>query len=104
MNDPISSGWAAATRAAQALGGIDEPSRAIVPPIHVATTYIRDPDNQYRSGNIYARPDNPTIREAEAIIASLEGAAAPARPGVRSAAQFEDRGHAGIDDPRCRYG
>lgn len=76
MNDPISSGWAAATRAAQALGAIDEPSRAIIPPIHVATTYIRDPDNQYSSGNIYARPDNPTIREAEAIIASLEGGAA----------------------------
>jgi siroheme synthase len=39
-----------------------------------------------------------------ALQSSLEGAAAPARPGVRSAAQFEDRGHAGIDDPRCRHG
>ena len=48
----------------------------MVPPIHVATTYIRDPDNQYRSGNIYGRPDNPTVREAEALIAALEGATA----------------------------
>jgi cystathionine gamma-synthase len=62
--------------ATQALGRIDEPSRALVLPIHVATTYIRDPDNQYRSGNIYGRPDNETVREAEEIIAALELAAA----------------------------
>jgi cystathionine gamma-synthase len=68
--------WTARTRLAQALGVIDEKSRAIVPPIHVASTFIRDPDNQYRSGNVYGRPDNETVREAEAIIASLEGASA----------------------------
>ena len=67
--------WSRRTLAAQALGHIDEASRAVVPPIHVTSTYIRDPDNQYRSGNIYARADNPTIREAEAVIATLEGAA-----------------------------
>lgn len=48
----------------------------MVQPIHVATTFIRDPDNQYRSGNIYGRPDNATVREAEAIVAMLEGAEA----------------------------
>ncbi len=68
--------WTRRTLAAQALGRIDEPSRAVVPPIHVATTFIRDPDNQYRSGNIYGRPDNVTAREAEALIGTLEGAAA----------------------------
>ena len=68
--------WTRRTLAAQALGRIDEPSRAVVTPIHIATTYIRDPDNQYRSGNIYGRPDNPTVREAEALIAALEGARA----------------------------
>ncbi len=62
--------------AVQALGRIDEPSRALVPPIHLSTTYIRDPDNQYRSGNCYGRPDNPSVREAEAIIAMLEAAPA----------------------------
>ena len=47
-----------------------------MPPIHIATTYIRDPDNEYRTGFIYGRPDNATIREAEAVIAMLEGAEA----------------------------
>lgn len=68
--------WTERTRLAQALGAIDEKSRAIVPPIHIASTFIRDPDNQYRSGNIYGRPDNETVREAEAIIAAIEGAKA----------------------------
>ena len=68
--------WSRRTLVAQALGHIDEPTRAVVPPIHIATTYIRDPDNEYRSGNIYGRPDNGTIREAEAVIAALEGAEA----------------------------
>src|SRR5208282_4918639 len=64
------------TLAAQALGRIDERTRAIVPPIHLATTFKRDPDNLYRSGNVYGRPDNETVREAEAVIGALEGAAA----------------------------
>ena len=34
------------TIVAQALGAIEPTTKAIVPPIHVATTYIRDPDNQ----------------------------------------------------------
>ena len=68
--------WTRRTLAAQALGRIDEPTRAVTPPIHVTTTFIRDPDNQYRSGHVYGRPDNETVREAEAVIAALEGAAA----------------------------
>ena len=64
------------TLAAQALGTIDERTRAIVPPIHLATTFERDPDNLYRSGNSYGRPDNETVRQAEAVIGALEGAAA----------------------------
>ena len=62
------------TLAAQALGTIDERTRAIVPPIHLATTFERDPDNLYRSGYSYGRPDNETVREAEALIGALEGA------------------------------
>jgi cystathionine gamma-synthase len=62
------------TLATQAMGKIDAATMGIVPPIHVTTTFIRDDDNQYRTGNIYGRPDNVTIREAEAIIAMLEGA------------------------------
>jgi cystathionine gamma-synthase len=68
--------WTRRTLAAQALGQIDELTRAVVPPIHVTTTFIRDADNQYRSGNVYGRPDNETVRQAEAVIAALEGAEA----------------------------
>ena len=66
----------ARTLAAQALGRIDERTRAVVAPIHLATTFERDPDNLYRSGNVYGRPDNESVREAEAVIGALEGAAA----------------------------
>lgn len=59
--------------AAQALGWIDEATRAITPPIHVSSTYLRDPDNQYRSGRVYARADNPAFDQAEAVINTLEG-------------------------------
>ena len=61
--------------AAQALGWIDEATRAITPPIHVSSTYLRDPDNGYRSGRIYARADNPAFDQAEAVIARLENGA-----------------------------
>ena len=60
------------TVAAQGLGWIDEATRAITPPIHVSSTYLRDTDNQYRSGRIYARADNPAFDQAEAVIAALE--------------------------------
>ena len=58
--------------AAQALGWIDDKTRAVTPPIHVSTTYLRDTDNQYRSGRVYARADNPAFDQAEAVIAQLE--------------------------------
>ena len=72
----MSGGWSGRTLAAQALGRIDEATRALVPPIHVSSTFIRDPDNLYRAGDVYGRPDNATVREAEAVIGALEGAEA----------------------------
>jgi cystathionine gamma-synthase len=68
--------WSKRSLAVQALGKIDPQTRAVVPPIHLSTTYIRDPDNGYSSGFSYGRPDNQTVREAEEIIAMLENAAA----------------------------
>lgn len=65
----------AASLAAQAMGWIDPVTKAIVPPIHMASTYVRDEDNQYRSGRIYARADNPTFDQAETTLAALEGGA-----------------------------
>src|SRR5262245_47274237 len=62
--------------AAQALGWIDETTRAVVPPIHLSTTYLRDPDNQYRSGRIYSRADSPNYNQPEELLARLENGAA----------------------------
>ena len=62
------------TIAAQALGAIEPQTRGVALPVHVSTTYIRDPDNQYRTGYSYGRPDNATVRQTEAVIAALEGA------------------------------
>jgi cystathionine gamma-synthase len=64
--------WTARTLAAQALGAIEPQTKAIVPPVHVATTFLRDADNQYRSGFSYGRPDNATVQQAEAVLAALE--------------------------------
>src|SRR5882757_10937755 len=72
MSEP--SRWNPRTLAAQALGTIEPLTHAVVPPLHVATTFIRDPDNEYRSGYAYGRPDNATVRQTEAVIAALEGA------------------------------
>src|SRR5262245_66417901 len=60
------------TLVAQALGAVEPTTQAVVLPLHVATTFIRDPDNQYRSGYAYGRPDNATVRHTEAVIAALE--------------------------------
>ncbi len=59
--------------AAQALGWVDEHTRAITPPLHVSSTYLRDADNQYRSGRVYARADNPAFDQPEAVLNALEG-------------------------------
>jgi cystathionine gamma-synthase len=64
-----------ATLAAQALGDIDAATGALVPPLHTATTYQRDPDNQYRRGRSYGRADNPTIDHAQALLNALDGGA-----------------------------
>lgn len=60
------------------MGKTDTQTGGVVPPIHVATTYLRDPDNNYSAGFVYGRPDNATVREAEAVLAMLEEAPAGA--------------------------
>jgi cystathionine gamma-synthase len=65
--------FAAASLAAQAMGWIDPVTKAVVPPIHMASTYQRDEDNGFRSGRVYARADNPTFDQVEATLAALEG-------------------------------
>ncbi|MBL8590905.1 MAG: aminotransferase class I/II-fold pyridoxal phosphate-dependent enzyme [Methylobacteriaceae bacterium] len=73
--DHTSPRWSVRSQLAQAMGRIDAATRAVTAPLHLSTTYVRDPDNQYRSSFVYGRPDNATVREAEEVIAMLEGAA-----------------------------
>jgi len=61
-----------ATLVAQALGWIDETTKALIPPVHVTTTFIRDPDNEYRTGYSYGRPENPGFAQPEALLTALE--------------------------------
>ena len=65
-----------ATLAAQGLGWIDETTGAVVMPVHTATTFLRDPDNQYRRGRSYGRADNPSYDQPQALLTALEGGAA----------------------------
>src|SRR5437588_4430553 len=65
-----------ATLVAQALGWIDQQTGAVVLPVNTATTFLRDPDNQYRRGRGYGRADNATYDQPEALITALEGGAA----------------------------
>ena len=70
--------WTKRTLAAQAMGKVDPQTKAIIAPIHVSTTYIRDEDNNYSSGFVYGRPNNETVHEAQAVLAMLEEASAGA--------------------------
>ena len=62
----------AQTLAAQALGGRDPSTAAIVPPVVPSATYERAPDGSYPGGHSYTRDENPTYDPAEALLARLE--------------------------------
>lgn len=47
-------------------------TRGFVPPIHMATTFERDPTHEVAGQLIYARSDNPTFRPVETTLAELE--------------------------------
>ena len=64
------------TVAAQAGAAGDPSTGAIVPPIHLATTFVRDADNRYRRGYCYGRSDNATVRQVEHVLNELEHGAA----------------------------
>jgi len=62
------------TLAASALGMGEPTTRALTPPIHVATTYVRDADSGCDTRFVYGRSDNISIHQVEALIAELEHA------------------------------
>ena len=69
--------WKPATVAAQAAGAVEPETGGVVPGVSVASTYGRGADYALlRPDNIYGRDDNDTVRQAEAVICALEGAAA----------------------------
>ncbi len=64
-----------ATIAAQAAGLLDDATGGVVPPIHPATTFVRDAE--YRpmvEGNVYARSHAPNARMVEQVLARLDAA------------------------------
>ncbi len=62
------------TLAAKVMHSIDEATGAVVPPIHLATTYARDERYELR-GPMYTRDENPGTVPAEELLTALEGGA-----------------------------
>jgi cystathionine gamma-synthase len=54
---------------------VDPATGAVTPPIHLSTTFERDPDGGYHSGHIYTRTSNPNRVAVEEALAQLEGGA-----------------------------
>ncbi|HUP90403.1 MAG TPA: PLP-dependent transferase [Longimicrobiales bacterium] len=54
---------------------VDESTGAVTSPIHLSTTFEREPDGSYRSGYVYSRADNPNRKQLEECLALLEGGA-----------------------------
>jgi cystathionine gamma-synthase len=64
------------TLAAKAIHAIDHATGAVVPPIHLATTYARDANYELRGPMMYTRDENPGTIPAEQLLTALEGGAA----------------------------
>jgi len=62
----------------------DPATGAVTPPLHLSTTFERQPDGTYPHGYIYIRTENPTRGALERLLATLEGGA----EGVAEAAAF----------------
>ena len=56
----------------------DPVSGAVTPPIHLSTTFEREPDLSFRGGHLYTRYSNPNRIALEACLAQLEGGGAAA--------------------------
>src|SRR5450755_4373001 len=61
------------TQAVHAGRHIDPATGAVTPPIHLSTTFERDPGGKYPLGFSYSREANPTRRSLEECLAALEG-------------------------------
>ncbi|MCB0159166.1 MAG: PLP-dependent transferase [Caldilineaceae bacterium] len=55
---------------------VDPSTGAVMPPIHLSTTFERNADGSYTSGYVYSRSDNPNRQALEEVLAALEGGTA----------------------------
>ncbi|GAB2541608.1 trans-sulfuration enzyme family protein [Spirosoma aerophilum] len=63
------------TLALRATHQSDPATGAVIPPIHLSTTFARNEANELPANYIYARPNNPNREALEKAIAALEGGA-----------------------------
>lgn len=63
------------TRTAQALGWLDPLTNAVAPAIYPSTNFARDAAYKKVDGRGYARDENPTYEQVEALLRELEGGA-----------------------------
>ncbi len=54
----------------------DPATGAVTLPIHLSSTFERDPDGGYRGGHVYTRTSNPNRHALEVALTALEGGAA----------------------------
>jgi cystathionine gamma-synthase len=54
----------------------DPSTGAVTTPIHLSTTFEREPDGGYRGGHVYGRTSNPNRTSLEQALAALENGAA----------------------------
>ena len=52
---------------------VDPTTGAVTPPIHMSTTFQREPDGTYPQGFVYGRSGNPTRALLEECVSDLEG-------------------------------
>jgi cystathionine gamma-synthase len=74
------------TLAVHAANEVDQTTGAVSMPIHLSSTFEREPDGSYRAGHSYARTSNPTRQSLERALALLEGGSAAVAYGSGSAA------------------
>jgi len=61
------------TKAIHAGRQVDPATGAVTPPIHLSTTFERQPDGSYTTGYEYARDGNPNRNALEQCVSALEG-------------------------------
>ena len=76
------------TRAVHAGGGVDATTGAVAQPIHLSTTFERDPDGGFPRGHVYSRNSNANRNALEECLAALEGGIGAAAFGSGTAASL----------------